>query len=216
MKLVHYSDTHVKKLYDRYQLQDCHLGFNPKPIGLWLSVDSCEDNWRSWCESEGFNLHKLTHAYDIELQDNANLLILTNEDELDNFTKEYGIKNDYMPSIYGVNWPAVADKWDGIIITPYIWSRRLEAHTFWYYGWDCASGCVWNVKAIKNITLRWSRLRIKRTILFTLNALVMIGAILITRPYLALIPEPCPTILYIVAGCLNGFLLAKVRRKLKL
>jgi len=52
-----------------------------------------------------------------------------------------------------INWPAVAEKYDGIIIAPYIWQRRLSDNPdhFWYYGWDCASGCIWNTEVIEEI-----------------------------------------------------------------
>ena len=50
-----------------------------------------------------------------------------------------------------IAWEKVAAKYDGLIITPYIWQRRMELN--WYYTWDCASGCIWNVRAIKDIRL---------------------------------------------------------------
>ena len=27
----------------------------------------------------------------------------------------------------------------------------------WYHGWDCASGCIWDLKAIDSINVRRSR-----------------------------------------------------------
>jgi hypothetical protein len=53
---------------------------------------------------------------------------------------------------YEIDWYRVAEQYDGIIITPYIYERRLTEYTTWYYSWDCASGCIWNGKAIANIT----------------------------------------------------------------
>lgn len=50
-----------------------------------------------------------------------------------------------------VNWPLIATRWDGIIIAPYQWSCRYDDRTFWYYGWDCASGCIWNLHAITDV-----------------------------------------------------------------
>ena len=46
-----------------------------------------------------------------------------------------------------IDWPKVAERYDGIIIAPYQWSRRLDG-PMWYYGWDCASGCVWRARAV--------------------------------------------------------------------
>jgi hypothetical protein len=37
-----------------------------------------------------------------------------------------------------------------------LWLRtelQLDEFTSWYYGWDCASGCIWDVDAIERVTL---------------------------------------------------------------
>ena len=38
---------------------------------------------------------------------------------------------------------------DGIIIAPYQWYCRMTVD--WYYTWDCASGCIWNLDAIESV-----------------------------------------------------------------
>lgn len=50
-----------------------------------------------------------------------------------------------------IDYPKVAEKYGGIEITPLLHRKRLSAA--WYYGWDCASGCVWSRKAIRDIRL---------------------------------------------------------------
>ncbi len=42
----------------------------------------------------------------------------------------------------------VAKLYQGIIIAPYCYSIRLDNDCFWYYPWDCASGCIWDATAI--------------------------------------------------------------------
>jgi len=37
----------------------------------------------------------------------------------------------------------VSKEYDGIEIAPYQWDARLSL--IWYYGWDVASGCIWNL-----------------------------------------------------------------------
>lgn len=32
---------------------------------------------------------------------------------------------------------------------PYQWECRLDRDTFWYYSWDCASACIWNLQAVR-------------------------------------------------------------------
>jgi hypothetical protein len=60
---------------------------------------------------------------------------------LDHLTKTYGEKlylggRDNFP-----NWERVARDYDGVIISPYQFNRRMTL--MWYYPWDCASGCIW-------------------------------------------------------------------------
>ena len=149
MRLVHYTDHHVVSLHSVAQRD--HPGF--KPRGLWLSVqadDGC--GWRDWCMSEGFGLGRLTHIHDVMLAPGASMLRLASAEDIDAFTSAYLIQ----PGNTGfwVDWMAVAREYQGIVIAPYIWERRLARHTFWYYTWDCASACVWDADAISTITLR--------------------------------------------------------------
>lgn len=67
-------------------------------------------------------------------------------DPFDHFFGGRGLRfHDYM------NYGKVAEKYGGIEITPYLWEKRLNS--MWYYGWDCASGCVWDRSAVTGIRL---------------------------------------------------------------
>ena len=114
-----------------------------KPHGLWLSVQG-EDDWKSWCEAEQFNLESFKHTYQIILHDNADILHISTLKEIDAFSKHYAkpIAGINLPYVY-IDWVEVAKDYDGIIIAPYLHKRRYTDHTFWYWGWDCASGCIW-------------------------------------------------------------------------
>jgi hypothetical protein len=46
-------------------------------------------------------------------------------------------------------WDALFEEYDGIEIAPYQWHFRLAPDFFWYYGWDCASGCVWRASKLQ-------------------------------------------------------------------
>jgi hypothetical protein len=152
MKLVHYSAEPLPdKLNFLEQKKDMF-----KPTGFWVSDDDCDDNWFSWCVLEGFRLEALTYVYDVQLSTEANILILNSAEDIDQFSAKFGIpissrRKDI--SLY-VDWLRVRQLYDGIIITPYIWSRRLEQGSMWYYSWDCASGCIWNPETIAQIQLR--------------------------------------------------------------
>ena len=82
---------------------------------------------------------------------------------MDTFHDTYCARVNANYSSY-INWRKVAKAFDGIIIPEYIYSRRLDGNASdWYYGWDCASGCIWDARAIKTtkkITKpKWLKLR---------------------------------------------------------
>ena len=161
IRLVHYSDAPVLSVHDTEQspeLRPCG-----KPWGLWVSADDHEDNWRDWCLSERFGLERLTHVHDVELVPGAlgrSVLRLDGAADLDRFTREFA-RTDPGYSALGIldrgccmDWHAVAERWDGILIAPYVWERRIHDRTGWYYTMDCASGCIWRARAVASITLR--------------------------------------------------------------
>ena len=146
-RLLHYHSSPLPPIYSVRE-QD---PYRYKPRGLWVSVEG-PDDWLSWCLSEGFRLENLTHVHAVELAPSARVLWLRSGACLDDFTEKYG-EEHYVAHYRKIMWEKVALDWHGIVIAPYLWERRMADHTFWYYGWDCASGCIWNVDAIKHVTL---------------------------------------------------------------
>ena len=141
--LFHYSKSIITLDRDfKYSPQG--LG---KPKGLWISVGG---DWKTWCEAERFNLSGVKHRHVVTLTKDANLLMITSASELDCFASEYG-RRLYSDSSKtdDIDWSRVSAQHQGIVISPYIWTRRLEM--LWYYGWDCASGCIWDLHAIKDL-----------------------------------------------------------------
>jgi hypothetical protein len=127
-----------------------------KPCGTWITDDS-EHCWREWCTAENFIREKITHKHRVIL-DETNILFLRCAYDLDDFTRDFGVDIWWGPDGHPrkhmnrcIEWEKVSGVYDGIIITPYIWERRMDLN--WYYTWDCASGCIWNVRAIKAIDL---------------------------------------------------------------
>jgi hypothetical protein len=120
-----------------------------KPEGLWVSDDNEEPNWKSWCTEEEFNLYGLALAYEIHLTKDHNIIILTEEREVIDFSNEFQMTKERGRTIsFELNWRRVAMYAEGVIISPYHWSLRLEPDHLWYNGWDCASGVIWNPCAI--------------------------------------------------------------------
>ena len=117
-----------------------------KPVGLWYGIDN---EWLNWCKSE---MPNWIHPYNYVLELNkAKMVIITNLAQFDQFHNEY--KRSILGSRYicYIDWERVALKYGGIEINPYLWERRLPVECIWYYGWDCASGCIWNKEVVLKI-----------------------------------------------------------------
>lgn len=155
MRLLHYSDKHLDKIDSRSQVDGRADG--SKPHGLWVSVEG-EDDWKAWCEGEDFRRDFLSHATEIVLAPTANILHIDTVAGLVRFHREYKCRPSFASDgplatdaywdNHAVRWGDVAARYDGIIIAPYQSSLRLDGECRWYYGWDCASGCIWNAGAV--------------------------------------------------------------------
>lgn len=141
MRLLHYTSKPFQFDAAKQYKDDEHW----KPRGLWLSVKG-EQDWREWCESESFG--DLSHASEVALKPGANVLLIDTVAKLDAFNTLYG--NGDNLSCRDIAWSKVKAMHDGIIIAPYQWERRLTL--MWYYGWDCASGVIWNLAAVADVS----------------------------------------------------------------
>jgi hypothetical protein len=147
MRLVHFSAEPLGEIVSIPQELRGKGMF--KPIGLWVSVEGIGDGWREWCEAEHFALDRLTVETEIILAPKARILRLSSPDDIDAFSEEWrGPPRPYLDGSMLIDWPRLAENYQGIIIAPYIWERRLSDDCRWYYAWDCASGCIWDADAI--------------------------------------------------------------------
>lgn len=163
-QIYHYSrepvDNLVAEFYDRYKEHWPEEG-SMKPIGLWVSVEDYEDdiNWYDWCVGEQFRIDALRHKYRVILKPKTKLLHLRTADDIRQFGALYHAndpndfarftkRGDTPPYIYMISWKKVKKHYDGIMIAPYQWECRLQSETTWYYPWDCASGCIWNLDKV--------------------------------------------------------------------
>lgn len=167
MRLLHYSNKIIDKIDNRFvnvegRIKKWAIG---KPVGFWVSVEGDYD-WEWWCNAENFRVDHLQYVYEVTIKENASILHLRTCDEIKCFTIEYINKpSDYIERLiagdltfrevdtYDLDWVRVGAKYNGIIISPYQWDLRLSTETSWYYGWDCASGCIWNTDVIEKVTL---------------------------------------------------------------
>ncbi len=143
-----------------------------KPIGLWVSVED-GNSWKDWCEDQKFRLEGLKYQYEVTIFSSPNILKLETTDSILQFSKEYFwdpsewmrtvlVKSgQQVPEIFtpdfeyrpAIRWDLVKEKYQGIIVAPYQCSCRLDLWTQWYYGWDCSSGCIWDLSVIKDFKL---------------------------------------------------------------
>ena len=142
MILSHFTKEPFK--FDRnrkYVISDKKAPF--KCEGLWLSDENTDLTWKSWCEGEEFHLDYLTCETTFEVNI-SEILFLGNYDAISWFNQKY--KKSLFKSIESIDWQKVQDENKGLIISPYCWKARLEF--MWYYGWDCASACIWDLKTL--------------------------------------------------------------------
>lgn len=142
----HYRDSPL--VLDRSRAYEQRVHF--KPRGLWLSVPG-EDDWPSFCRDEEFDIERLAVKHAAELAEGQGVLNLSSVSDIRDFHADY--KESMYPggSQNYIDWNRVAELHDGIIIAPYQWSIRYDMEMSWYYSWDVASGCIWNLDAIERI-----------------------------------------------------------------
>jgi hypothetical protein len=166
MTYYHWASDPVRLRKITY-LQSGH----PKPNGLWFDING---DWRQWCEATEFRLENLRYRHTVTIHDRSRILVLKSAREVDAFTRKYGrnlsghiqllqstkamdvFTREYGRDLFGdiqrqfsnyIMWGEVAEKHSGIILDPY--SRTRSLIYLWYYGWNCASGCVWDTSVIR-------------------------------------------------------------------
>jgi hypothetical protein len=144
---------------------------HPKPNGLWFDVNG---EWKQWCEATQFRLENLNYRHTVTIRDESRILFLQAAKDIDEFTNTYGrnisghvqllqsaeemdaFTREYGHDFFGdirrafsnyIMWGEVAEKHSGIIIYPY--SQERSRTYLWYWGWNCAGGCVWDTSVIR-------------------------------------------------------------------
>jgi hypothetical protein len=144
---------------------------DPKPNGFWFDANG---EWKRWCEAVQFRLGNFRYRHTVTILDTSRILFLKTARDIDAFTRKYGrnlsghiqllqsskdvdvFARKYGRDLFGeiqrqfsnyIMWDEVAGKHSGIVIFPYFRSRSLTY--LWYYGWNCAGGCVWDTSVIR-------------------------------------------------------------------
>lgn len=143
-KFRHYP-FHPDFHYD--STQTYHQIVGPKPDGLWLSY---EDHWIKWCQENNFYTlqYRSEESYKIVFKHDAMIAGINSPEDIFAITEKY-MGNSF--SSYWIDWVTFSKNFQGIIISPLQWSCRLHNDSLWYYGWDVASGCIWDLLAIESV-----------------------------------------------------------------
>lgn len=150
MILEHYTAEPL--ILDRSRAYEQRVHF--KPRGFWVSVKG-EDDWPRWCRENDFAWARLEVRHEVTVSETANILLLDSPIKMFEFNRQYHapmIPEQRSRYTEYIDWERVAKDYDGIIIAPYHWSLRMRDDLFWYYSWDVASGCIWNLDAIESVT----------------------------------------------------------------
>ena len=113
-----------------------------KPNGLWYSIGF---DWLDFTinDFDSFYTEEKLYAFILNIK-SLNILKISNMEELTKFNDKFKIGEDLTETI---DWIEVSNQYDGIEISKYLYPDR---HLYmWYYGWDVASGCIWNTEKIK-------------------------------------------------------------------
>lgn len=140
MILSHFSRKHFRINRSRIYVQIDNF----KPTGLWLS-DESGHGWQKWCKTENYATDSLKFEARYEC-DTSKWLVLNTPNKVVKFSKKY---EKLIGSYYTeIQWDEVKKDFAGILITPYHWSLRLDRRVAWYYSWDVASACVWDLSTV--------------------------------------------------------------------
>ena len=115
-----------------------------KPAGFWYGFGK---SWIQWTKSE-MPEWSGKYIYEVIIK-TGNVLKIDTYEKLLKFNEEFSSQS--APGVSFIDWANVAKKYDGIEIVPYQTKARMNYNLLWYYGWDVASGCVWN---LDTVTLR--------------------------------------------------------------
>lgn len=124
-----------------------------KPEGLWYSVGKSWWEWMAGDAREWWKDYVEVHVIEI---DESRVLQLKTAEAVRKFHHQF--KSRRFSAFAGrdvdnplIDWREVEKLYAGIEIAPYQWGLRHSSEVPWYYPWDAASGCVWDVSAITRL-----------------------------------------------------------------
>lgn len=157
---IHATNNKIIKLKN---IKKQYIDF--KPDGLWYAKDN---EWKDWAKKNLKRKYKYHYKISIYLTtldkpDKTKILKIYTMNELIKFTIKFGKKKSSPISDFIlIDWKKVAKKFGGIEIKilKYIdiseidkYFKTEQTSLMWNYSFDIASGCIWNMKSIRDISL---------------------------------------------------------------
>lgn len=166
----HFSSQPIQGIYSIDLSQQSTI---QKPQGLWYSwggswpLFMLTDYLRSfgqchnakWAKSR---MEDINYIYKVDV-DFTRMLRLRTCRSFKEFTVEYGRELSgeekeekfakFMDFPHVINWKKVAKRYRGIDVR-YNDNCTLDYH--WFEHWDCHSGCIWKLSAVKDMKLVWA------------------------------------------------------------
>ena len=149
-----------KRVYRIYRELELNLRIKPKrrikrdkPNALMVPA-TINQVWSIDFMSDSLSDGRTLRTFNV--LDDYNILFIPDEYHFEKFYKMYSVPHPADPDGKKgydkmIDWPRVANDYAGIEICPYLSSKRNDDDSFWYYGWDVASGCVWDPSGIKEL-----------------------------------------------------------------
>ncbi len=129
-----------------FKIPPSRIGF--KPTGLWYGFGT---SWIDFIRAE-MPERETEHVFKIDIYDD-DIIDVDKEGMFLWFSKRY--KDPEKEGRFGnhkIDWPEVTKKYKGIEFPIYFDKYRGDPEHQWYYPWDIASGCIWDLSAIKKVT----------------------------------------------------------------
>ena len=121
-----------------------------KPNGFWLATDG---SWREYTDNTFGDRHRWAR-YEAEFTvDLERCLVIADTEGFVAFDKKYVGQDGFISTSFP-NWEQVAEEYAGIVIHPHQgWiGMATSSLAMWYYGWDCACACIWDLSVVKEVT----------------------------------------------------------------
>lgn len=120
-----------------------------KPTGLWYGFGT---SWIDFIRQE-IPDRETEHVFKIEVEYNSeDMITIDNDKTFLWFSKRFkDPENEGRFGNHKINWPEVTKKYKGIEFPIYFNKYRRDLEHDWYYPWDIASGCIWDLSAVKKV-----------------------------------------------------------------